>query len=99
MTAVAQPKPKDVIQPTLEHFVEVPKPCTREQVKFFVDQGYLTMPGMITPAELEELKADTCKLARGGYSVPGLLMRFRRASGAPERLPRPVIVRLPGTAA
>jgi phytanoyl-CoA hydroxylase len=47
--------------------IEVPKPASAEQVKFFVDNGYLAMPGLVSPAELEELKADTNKIARGGY--------------------------------
>lgn len=68
MTATATaPTPPATTGPSLSNYIEVPKPCTREQVRFFVDNGYLTMPGLIKPEELEELKADTLKLARGGY--------------------------------
>jgi hypothetical protein len=52
--------------------IEVPKPASAEQVKFFVDNGYLVMPGLVSPAELEALKADTNKIARGGYPCPTL---------------------------
>jgi len=57
---------------TSDTWIDVPKPATAEQVKFFVDNGYLAMPGLIQPRELEELKADTTKLARGGYPCPNL---------------------------
>ncbi|HYF51020.1 MAG TPA: phytanoyl-CoA dioxygenase family protein [Planctomycetota bacterium] len=52
--------------------IEVPKPCTRDQVKFFVENGYLIMENLVTPAELEEIKQDTFKLARGGYPCESL---------------------------
>lgn len=52
--------------------IDVPKPATAQQVKFFVDNGYLAVPNLITPAELEELKADTVKIARGGYPCDNL---------------------------
>jgi hypothetical protein len=52
--------------------IDVPKPASAEQVKFFVDNGYLAMPGLMTSAELEELKSDAAKLARGGYPCDNL---------------------------
>src|SRR5436190_9870202 len=52
--------------------IEVPKPLSAEQVKFFVDNGYLVVEGMIKPYELEELKADTVALARGKYPCENL---------------------------
>ena len=47
--------------------IEVPKVVSEEQVRFFVENGYLAVPDMMTPEELEELKQDTVKLGRGGY--------------------------------
>ena len=47
--------------------IDVPKIATPEQIKFFVDNGYLIIPGLINKDELDELKADTVKIARGGY--------------------------------
>jgi phytanoyl-CoA hydroxylase len=52
--------------------IQVPKPCTADQVKFFVENGYLIMENMVSPAEIAELKADTFKLARGGYPCESL---------------------------
>jgi hypothetical protein len=40
---------------------------TPAQVRGFVDDGFCWAPGLISPAELAELKADMLKLARGGY--------------------------------
>ncbi len=46
---------------------------TEKDVQFFVEQGYLVVPNVIAPDELEELKADLIRLARGEYpceSIP-----------------------------
>jgi len=40
---------------------------TDEQVRFFVEQGYLVLEGLVAPAEIEVLKEDTFALARGEY--------------------------------
>src|SRR5207302_1835042 len=68
MTALAEP---------VDQRIEVPKVVSEEQVRFFVDNGYLVVPDLITPAEVEELRRDILHLARGGYPADGL-----------ERLPR-----------
>ena len=47
--------------------ITVPKLLDPAQVQFFVDNGFLVMPGLITPDEIAELVADTLKIARGGY--------------------------------
>ena len=47
--------------------IDFPKLVSDEQVKFFVEQGYLAVPDVISPTELEELKRDTVDLARGKY--------------------------------
>ncbi|MCS7061920.1 MAG: phytanoyl-CoA dioxygenase family protein [Anaerolineae bacterium] len=52
--------------------IEVPKMLNDEQVRFFVDQGYLVVEDLVTPEELEELKRDTAFIARGGYPNPTL---------------------------
>src|SRR5688572_26354172 len=45
--------------------IEVPKVASPQQVRSFVDDGFLVMPDLVSPAEIEELKADTAHLARG----------------------------------
>src|SRR4051812_44548577 len=52
--------------------IEVPKLVTTEQVQFFVENGYLVVPDLITPDEVEEMRQDTVKIARGGYPCDSL---------------------------
>lgn len=47
--------------------IDVPKIVDQEQVSFYVDKGYLTVPDLVSPHELAELKQDIIKVARGGY--------------------------------
>jgi len=47
--------------------IEVAKPLTPQQVQFFVDEGYLVLPGVLTTAEVEEMRHDVVSLARGKY--------------------------------
>lgn len=54
-------------QITGEQRIDLPKVVGEDKVKFFVEQGYLIVPNLITPAELEELKHDTNQIARGHY--------------------------------
>lgn len=46
--------------------------ATEEQVRFFVENGYLIVPDLSTAEEREELKADTVQLARGHYPCDNL---------------------------
>ncbi len=52
--------------------IDVPKIATDQQVRFFVDNGYLVVPNLVAADEIEELKADTVKIARGGYPCENL---------------------------
>ncbi len=60
--------------PTVEvQTIDVPKMLTEEQVQFFVENGYLVVPKLMSEAEVEELRNDAVKVARGGYpcdSIP-----------------------------
>ncbi len=47
--------------------IDVPKVIAQEQVDFFIEQGYLAVPDLISADELDELKEDIVKVARGGY--------------------------------
>ena len=47
--------------------ISVPKPLSTEQVRFFVENGYLIMPGLVDQSGVAEMCADLLKLARGGY--------------------------------
>ncbi len=52
--------------------IELPKIVSEEKVRFFVENGYLVLPDLVSPQEIEELKADTVKLARGDYQCEGI---------------------------
>lgn len=40
---------------------------SEDQVRFFVDQGYLVVPNLVSAAEVDELRQDMIRLARGHY--------------------------------
>lgn len=47
--------------------IEVPRILSEAQVKFYVENGYLAVPNLVRLEEVEELKQDAVKIARGGY--------------------------------
>jgi ectoine hydroxylase-related dioxygenase (phytanoyl-CoA dioxygenase family) len=52
--------------------IRVPKPASAEDVQFFLANGYLVMEGLVTTDEVEDIRADTVRLARGGYPCDSL---------------------------
>jgi hypothetical protein len=50
----------------------LPKPATSTDVESYVDQGFLVMPGLVTGAEVEELRRDAARIARGEYPSESL---------------------------
>lgn len=52
--------------------VTVPQPLSPAQVKSFVDDGFLVIPDLLAPAELQELRDDTIRVARGHYPCESL---------------------------
>jgi ectoine hydroxylase-related dioxygenase (phytanoyl-CoA dioxygenase family) len=52
--------------------IDVPKPLSEEQVRFFVDNGYLVAPNLVTMPEIEALRRDTVDMARGKYPCASL---------------------------
>ena len=52
--------------------IDVPKPLGPKEVQSYIDSGYLAVPGLVTSAEVDELRADVLKLARGGYPCESL---------------------------
>jgi phytanoyl-CoA hydroxylase len=47
--------------------IETPKPLSDADVRSFVENGYLTATGLIDDSEVEELRRDTVRIARGEY--------------------------------
>ncbi|GIX07942.1 MAG: hypothetical protein KatS3mg115_2345 [Candidatus Poribacteria bacterium] len=52
--------------------IEVPKILDEDQVRFYVENGYLVVPDLITEEEVEELWEDTVRIARGHYPCKSL---------------------------
>lgn len=52
--------------------IEVPHPASAEQVRSFVEDGYLVMPDLIGPEEIDELRRDAVHIVRGGYPSQSL---------------------------
>ena len=42
-------------------------PLTEAQIRFFIDEGYLVVPDLVSQAELDELSGDLVAMARGKY--------------------------------
>jgi ectoine hydroxylase-related dioxygenase (phytanoyl-CoA dioxygenase family) len=58
--------------PSTSNAIAVPQFLDETQVQFFVENGYLVLENLISPAEIEELKADTLAIARGNYPCEGI---------------------------
>jgi ectoine hydroxylase-related dioxygenase (phytanoyl-CoA dioxygenase family) len=52
--------------------IDVPKIASEDQVRFFVENGYLIVPNLMTSEEVEELRRDAVHIARGGYPTRSL---------------------------
>ena len=50
-----------------EDRIHTPKPLGKEQVNFFINKGYLAVPGLVADPVLEEIRRDAVHIARGGY--------------------------------
>jgi ectoine hydroxylase-related dioxygenase (phytanoyl-CoA dioxygenase family) len=72
MSTATAPIDATKVAPQTDNFIEVPKILDEEQVAFFVENGFLVLPGLISPQEIEELKRDTVALARGQYQCEGI---------------------------
>ena len=57
----------EAVKSSSDAIIEVPKVVDQEQVDFFVENGYVTVPDVIDADELEDLKSDVVKVARGEY--------------------------------
>ena len=45
---------------------------TDQDVEFYHDKGYLVVPGLASPEDVEELRADALRICRGEYPHPNL---------------------------
>ena len=47
--------------------IAVPKPASADQVRQYVADGFVVMDGLVTPAEVEEMRRDVLDIMRGRY--------------------------------
>lgn len=59
-------------EPPLSQRIDVPKTVTEEDVRFFVENGYLIKEGLVAVDEIEEMRQDTVAIARGAYPCDGI---------------------------
>jgi phytanoyl-CoA hydroxylase len=57
---------------TLTPPITLPRPASADQIISFVEDGFLVLPDLVTPSEVEELRRDTAHIARGGYPCESL---------------------------
>jgi phytanoyl-CoA hydroxylase len=53
-------------------YIDVPDVLNSAQIANYVKDGYIAIPSVVTPDELNELKTDTLSLARGEYEADGI---------------------------
>src|SRR4051794_12895893 len=69
MTAIAETPGAQ----TLDRRIDVPHTLSENEVRFFVENGYLVVEGLVNLKEVEELRQDAVAVARGVYpceSIP-----------------------------
>ena len=47
--------------------INVPLELSEDQVQFFIEKGYVAVPNLLETKEIEELREDTVRIARGEY--------------------------------
>ena len=52
--------------------IEVPNIVSDKECQFFIDNGYLVVPNLLSESEIEELRQDTVTLARGEYECDNM---------------------------
>ena len=52
--------------------IEVPNVVSDKECQFFIENGYLVVPNLLSESEIEEIRQDATTLARGGYECDSL---------------------------
>lgn len=52
--------------------IEVPNIVSDKECQFFIENGYLVVPNLLSDSEIEELRQDTVTLARGEYECDNM---------------------------
>ncbi len=58
--------------PEITERIDVPNIVSDEECQFFIDNGYLVVPNLLSKSEIDELRQDAVRLARGGYECDNM---------------------------
>ena len=58
--------------PEITERIEVPNIVSDKECQFFIENGYLVVPNLLSESEIEEIRQDATTLARGGYECDSL---------------------------
>ncbi len=58
--------------PEITERIEVPNVVSDKECQFFIENGYLVVPNLLSESEIEEIRQDATTLARGGYECDSL---------------------------
>ncbi|MDE0317155.1 MAG: phytanoyl-CoA dioxygenase family protein [Candidatus Poribacteria bacterium] len=58
--------------PEITEKIEVPNIVSDKECQFFIENGYLVVPNLLSDSEIEELRQDTVTLARGEYECDNM---------------------------
>ncbi len=58
--------------PEITERIDVPRVVSDKECEFFIENGYLVVPDLLSKNEIEELRKDTVSLARGDYECDSL---------------------------
>ncbi|MCJ8328406.1 MAG: phytanoyl-CoA dioxygenase family protein [Lentisphaeria bacterium] len=60
------------IEQTPSETIDLAPVVSDKEIQFYIDNGYLVVEGLMTGEELDEIKADTIKITRGGYETESI---------------------------
>lgn len=58
--------------PEITEKIEVPNIVSEKECQFFIENGYLVVPNLLSDKEIEEIRQDTVTLARGEYECDNM---------------------------
>ena len=58
--------------PETKEKIEVPNIVSDKECQFFIENGYLVVPNLLSDSEIDELRQDTVTLARGEYECDNM---------------------------
>ena len=60
--------------------INVPLELSEDEVQFFIEKGYVAVPNLLETKEIEELREDTVRIARGEYPCEAVQLLSKELS-------------------